>query len=324
MLSKSVSFTIRQSLGGNSLIGDLLREAHYSASSPSREFLEYCYTRMVRASRRDDLKELYRDTISLVSEKQLRLFSVDIDMTNLQFFGAALYEARWAFGYEPDILSLIELYLPKDGCFIDVGCNWGYFPIHILLNPTFTGHVVGLDPIYNNLKELKRILKIVDLDDRATLIPVAAGDVTGSLPITDHPLSGSNSLVDAPLDGEQVRVVRLDDLKLPKPDFVKIDVENFEDKVLCGMSNLLSESKPMIVFENWLDPNDTKIHLRPMEILIDNGYHLYAPHFEPQARYSSIIPFDANGILNLTPIDPHSRSRHPIRLNILASSVMLD
>jgi hypothetical protein len=46
-----------------------------------------------------------------------------------------------------------------------------------------------------------------------------------------------------------VRVVALDDLDLPAPAFVKVDVEGSEVAVLDGAARLLREARPVLVVE---------------------------------------------------------------------------
>jgi FkbM family methyltransferase len=48
---------------------------------------------------------------------------------------------------------------------------------------------------------------------------------------------------------EAINVMKIDDMKLEKLDFVKIDAENMEDKVLEGMRETIKRCKPSIIVE---------------------------------------------------------------------------
>lgn len=50
-------------------------------------------------------------------------------------------------------------------------------------------------------------------------------------------------------DGAGVRVCRLDGFDIPNIDLIKIDVEGFETRVIFGAMGLISQFKPMIMFE---------------------------------------------------------------------------
>lgn len=49
--------------------------------------------------------------------------------------------------------------------------------------------------------------------------------------------------------GGGVKIISLDELNLPKVDFVKIDVEGFELEVLKGMKKVIADSSPTLYIE---------------------------------------------------------------------------
>jgi FkbM family methyltransferase len=53
----------------------------------------------------------------------------------------------------------------------------------------------------------------------------------------------------AHLDSEVVTIVRLDDLKLPHVDFIKVDVQGMEKPALFGANNLLERDHPVLMVE---------------------------------------------------------------------------
>jgi hypothetical protein len=74
-----------------------------------------------------------------------------------------------------------------------------------------------------------------------------------------------------------------------EPDFLKIDVEGFEDAVLAGASRVLSQFRPRIVLEaNPGDPSD-----RMTKILSTHGYEFWLITDSGLERRSEIVPVEA-------------------------------
>src|SRR5436190_9937507 len=223
MIRVPASYTVRMSLAGSSLVRDLVSCAHYRPDLPGREFFVDAYGRIVRAARRNDLTGLLRDSLTIARSEGL--VDIEVDVSNTQFLGACLGEPPFAGGYEPDILALLAAFLPKDGVFFDVGANWGYFGLHLLLDSGFAGRVVALEPVLQSFEDLRRLRDFLDLGERLVLLRVAAGDAAAQLAISDDAWSGNQSLVGTP-GSELVDVRRIDDLDLPRPALIKFDVEN--------------------------------------------------------------------------------------------------
>lgn len=78
---------------------------------------------------------------------------------------------------------------------------------------------------------------------------VALSDAPGAARLMSHPRDPGNVGARFLGEGEGVEVRRLDDFGLPGPDFVKIDVEGWESRVLLGGKATLLQSRPVIMFE---------------------------------------------------------------------------
>jgi FkbM family methyltransferase len=81
-------------------------------------------------------------------------------------------------------------------------------------------------------------------------------------------------------EGEPVPVRRLDSYRLSKCDFIKIDVEGMEQRVLEGASNTIQEHRPLMYVEN--DRLDKSRGL--IELLLSMDYALWwhlAPLYNP-------------------------------------------
>ncbi|HXV24520.1 MAG TPA: FkbM family methyltransferase [Alphaproteobacteria bacterium] len=161
----------------------------------------------------------------------------------------------------------------------DVGANMGWYS-WVFLSHVVDGQAVLLEPDPANLDLLRRTAR--RLGARATILPLAAGDRTGSAPFVRDPLTGATgSLVleeyflarhygrrEGTID---VETTRLDDLlgRFEAPDLIKIDVEGAERLVFAGAPSLL-DRQPVVVYETTAANRE---HLAAL--LIGHGYLLF-------------------------------------------------
>jgi FkbM family methyltransferase len=71
--------------------------------------------------------------------------------------------------------------------------------------------------------------------------------------------------------GEEVAILRIDDLDLDRIDLVKIDVEGMEEEVVAGAENSIRQHRPVLYVEN--DREETSASL--IESLMALDYRLY-------------------------------------------------
>jgi hypothetical protein len=85
--------------------------------------------------------------------------------------------------------------------------------------------------------------------------------------------------------GQPCKTVRIDDMDLPPPDLIKIDVEGHELKVFQGAYNTISKHRPVIFYES--------MHGTGFDVIYDTlkgfGYTIY---YYPAANYN---PNNFNG-----------------------------
>jgi FkbM family methyltransferase len=189
----------------------------------------------------------------------------------------------------------------RKGLFLDIGANSGESVLSFrLFNPT--APILSIEPNrYHepDLQFLKRWIRNFDY------LLCAAGDRSGSatlyVPVyRDLPLTGEASFSSqqalgnywvrqhlAPDEASAVRlrevpveVKRLDDLAL-RPDFIKIDVQGFEAKVVAGLRNTIAESQPVLLVER--SGSDEALYAQLAEL----GYapFVYLPRADAFAPY---------------------------------------
>jgi len=169
---------------------------------------------------------------------------------------------------EGDFIHFLSM-LPDNSTVLDIGANIGVMTVH-LARKLPASQVFSFEPVPENLKTLRRLLKFYKLDN-VTVFDVALGNYEGTaeiiLPEHKHVKFQGLSHIEG-IEGTegdsgikyQVPMHRLDDiaeLKSPaKPvSGIKIDVENYEYFVLDGAKELLANHKPLIYAELWDNQN---------------------------------------------------------------------
>lgn len=131
----------------------------------------------------------------------------------------------------------------------DIGANIGNHSVYFAAH-TDAQAVYALEPFADNYQLL---LKNIAGNALSNVHPIqaAASDFSGGvrMRISRENNNGTARIVENGEDGIPAETVRLDDLQLPDPDFVKIDVEGHELRVLKGMQGILERCKPDLWIE---------------------------------------------------------------------------
>ncbi len=155
--------------------------------------------------------------------------------------------------------------IPDNGAVLDIGANIGIMTVP-LAKKSSNGKVFSFEPMPDNIRALRRIVKHYKLDN-VTIFETALGDAKGDLkmllPVVDklkmqglsHVLEEENESGNREGEIFFVPVQKLDDMEalqaLNSLDVIKIDVENYEYHVLKGAHNLLAKFRPIIFCELW-------------------------------------------------------------------------
>lgn len=182
-------------------------------------------------------------------------------------------------------LRLLKDILPKCKIVFDVGSNVGdWANLSILINRQLTIHC--FEPSLNTFKLLKKTLK--KNKEHFVLNNSALGESSGEAFLNIYSeTAGSNSLYSrkgVPLKSERLEKITVDTIdqylekhNIPNIDFLKIDVEGNELKVLQGANKALSKGViKYIQFEYGGTYIDARIYLKDVFYFLDNyGYSLY-------------------------------------------------
>ncbi len=161
---------------------------------------------------------------------------------------------------EPETLEWIDR-LPEGSILWDVGANVGLYTIYAALRRKCS--LVAFEPSVFNLELLARNLYLNQLHNKVKLIPLALSDHMGDslLRMTSTEWGGALSTFgkDVGWDGKSIQDVFafptyglsmdqvVDILKLPAPDYIKMDVDGIEHFLLQGGRKILKKIQGVLV-----------------------------------------------------------------------------
>ena len=213
--------------------------------------------RLVGASRRGAKKKFgVLDALPAYLRSQR---SVQFEDVEVRFATTDLHSKRWFLSiprhglHEPVLSAAIVRIARAANAFADIGAHLGYFScLAGAANPhlkIFTFEMdqrlsnrIAVNAAMNDLRRIEVVPKAVS--DRATTVYYPARREDPGLQMTDAPPPEQ--------DVAACDAVTLDDFfreRRPVPDFMKIDVEGAEMKVLRGGENLLREHLPTLFLE---------------------------------------------------------------------------
>jgi len=164
----------------------------------------------------------------------------------------------WSWGgYEDAELHYIANIIRSGATAIDVGANVGIFTISLAYAVSEKGRVWSFEPLMENLERLQANINLNGLKN-IDIFPVGLGNFCGELDMylsNDLAYATTRRLVNKQIAVEtrKIEIRRLDDLwqraERPQVDFIKIDVEGSEIKVLQGAKQLITTCRPQIIIE---------------------------------------------------------------------------
>ena len=164
-------------------------------------------------------------------------------------------------------------FLSPDDIVCDVGANIGTLTV-MFARRVPQGAVYAFEPVRAHYQLL---VTNVTLNELANAVPfqAAVGAASGRIRVPRLDLSMPANLGAIALEnfteGEDVPLIRLDDLELPRCGLLKIDVEGMELDVLRGAAQTVERCRPVIFAEN--ERTDRSGPL--LDVLIDLGYDCY-------------------------------------------------
>ena len=243
---------------------------------------------------------------------------VKVDAANTGFLDYAARNQR-GDGCEPEVSGLLVGLAAQLRVVYDVGANWGYYPLLLGTEPRFQGTIHAFEINPRTAADLRGIVVGAGLTRRVAVHDFGLSDRNGEARLSREKHSFLSRIVD-PDDrrpADVVRVRRLDDLGLPPPDLIKIDVEGHEAGVLAGAKGTLVRDQPLVIIESWYQPERVGAMLAPLRLLAELGYRLHRLIWRPMPE-SADGPAVRRGTLLLIPLTPSDRPAIHEPLNLLA------
>lgn len=219
--------------------------------------------------------------------KNVALYELKLDGIELKFSTTDNYSNHWFYPrydngkyHEPTATHLFINEIKPEYCVFDIGTNLGFFTC-LAGKLASKGMVHGFEIDENCLPIIEKNLKLNQLNNVVTNnFAVSDNNNSEKIPVSVKPnprLKFSNNA--APnFKFKEVKAIQIDSYIAQKnvtPDFIKIDVEGAELKVLKGMSQVLKNPKLKLLVEvhvpnlkEFFNTNYKDI----IELLIKNGF----------------------------------------------------
>lgn len=212
------------------------------------------------------------------------------------------WRARTFSTKEPETLEWIDS-IPRDSILWDVGANIGLYSVYAAKRCNC--RVWAFEPSVFNLELLARNIFANGLTDRVCIVPVALSDQLGAsqMHMTTTEWGGALSTFgqDFGWDGKAIRQVfefqtlglNMEDamqrLAIPRPDYIKMDVDGLEHMILKGGAKVLRGIKGILIEVN--DDFDEQAK-QCQQLLSEAGLVLKAK------RHSQMIAANTQGFQN--------------------------
>ena len=208
--------------------------------------------------------------------------------------------------FEPE-MSLLPRLLQPGAQALDIGANHGVVSLELARCVGAGGHVWAFEPTSAPRTRLLESRRINGFQRRITVVPAALAEADGETSFAVHDNSELNSRGGAGETRETVQLLALDGwLARHAPDaaidFVKLDAEGDELRVLAGAKDFFARQSPVVMFEFM----HGKVVSRP---LIDAWQQLGYGLFRWSAELGLLRPFDVESdeldfALNLLAVRP--------------------
>ncbi|MCA1064604.1 FkbM family methyltransferase (plasmid) [Rossellomorea sp. AcN35-11] len=148
--------------------------------------------------------------------------------------------------YEKNILDFFKDYIPHSSVIFDLGSNIGNHTLYFS-KQTNAKTIYSFEPSKETFELLGENIKRNQLENVISFNVGVGQENSKATLFSDSDNMGASYL--QPADNGEIEVVALDTLDLLPPDFIKIDVEGYEQQVIKGASEVIRKSTPVIWIE---------------------------------------------------------------------------
>ena len=230
------------------------------------------------------------------------------------------------YGHEPELCHLLDMLLKNDDTFLDIGSASGYFSIYVCSRKGFSGKCIAFEPQKQMFDIINKLKKGLGYEDKIFAHNFAISNKKGSTGFLITPDTG-NSYITNNKKGKgefiKIKTETLDNLKMQRVNFLKIDVEAFEKEVIEGGVNTISRDKPYLFIESWITDKD-KEGKKIFYLLEKLNYKLFLPGWlqKKSTFHIGIGPNFDMKYFSLFPIHENDRKHFPTNpINIFACHI---
>jgi FkbM family methyltransferase len=224
----------------------------------------------------DKVRPLYNRTIETVSQEGLAR-----NMNGADPMVLSPRLRNYPEVYEPDIWPLLMSEIKAGDTFADVGTCYGLYSIAVGRRVGAGGKVFAFEPDGNNFSLAEENVRLNNLQRIIDLRRAAVSDTAGVVHFAAGRSTESHIAADAGPGTVAVDCVTLDGVFAGRRvDVLKIDVEGYEEPVLRGARQLLSDASraPRVIFLEvhpfaWAELGTTGAVL--LQILAECGYAVF-------------------------------------------------
>jgi FkbM family methyltransferase len=202
--------------------------------------------------------------------------------------------------YTASEVDLLSKFITSDSVVYDVGGNIGY---HTVAFASMAKEVHSFEPNDRNYLLLEKNTQSLS---NVKLYHFAVSDKAGQAFISDYDTTQPGNYGECMMSetGQPCKTVMIDDLDLPKPDVIKIDVEGHELKVFQGARKTIMKHRPIIFYES--------MHGTGFDIIYDTLknmcytiYYFPAPNYNPNNfNKNTHNVFGKGGVINCIALPP--------------------
>ncbi len=206
---------------------------------------------------------------------------------------------------------------------LDIGANYGLYALSLAKRAGDGGRVWAVEPCTATAQHLKHSIAL-NRFDQVELLQTALSDHSGHARLSVQPNPELNALTDDPgatADTEEVALTTLDALAaqhdMRRIDFLKIDAEGEEERILRAGEDFLRTENPLVMFEI-RQGNSFNLELAARFVAL--GYHCYRliPGLDALAPFDAATATPDNYLLNLFCCKPE-RARQLAQAGLLVT-----
>ena len=221
-----------------------------------------------------------KNTVKLIGGILFLLVSLMSILKGIHFperkLGSRFWIYQWRFEFlmgwiEPETIPWVKKYVKPGMVVVDIGAHVGYYTNIFSQQVGTNGKVLAFEASPENYPVL---LKNIKAFGKNNILPyqMAVSDQNTTLNLFISPGHSNHSIIEErteEADTVAVQSIRLDDFPhLQKVDFVKMDVEGAEPRVLNGMRQLINNSDNLIMVVEYNHVVLSKAYSDP-KILLD-------------------------------------------------------